>query len=512
MSKFAHLPAAVTATSPLASKTKTALTAEGGEGHRRKVKTELFMLAVTSMVGDDTFYEGAADRDLRLRDLVGAVTRKDPDWVCRFVPFLRGEMNMRSASIVVAAESVKVRLDERIEAPTSVRSLVAAACQRPDEPGEFLAYWRSRFGRNVPSGVKRGLSDAMGRLFTERAALKYDGGGRPWRLGDVIDVVHPTPTKAWQSDLFKYLLDKRHHPDEVTIPESLAMISAHAKVLALPVEARTDAVLLAEGGFTWEEISGWGPMSAPRWESIIPSMGYMALLRNLRNFDAAGVSDLVASGVAARLCDADQVARSRQFPIRFLSAYRNAPSLRWAWGLEQAINASLGNVPSLPGRTLVMVDKSGSMGDKLSARSTVNRMDAALTFGAALALRAADADLVVYDNMPYLAQVDRGTSLLKIVGGCRPSGGTETARCLQMCFNNHDRVILLTDEQHFGGYRGDPAAVIPDHVPLYTFSLAGYTVGMAGGKPNRHLFAGLTDTAFKMLPLLERDESTDWPF
>ena len=91
-------------------------------------------------------------------------------------------------------------------------------------------------------------------------------------------------------------------------------------------------------------------------------MGYMALLRNLRNFDQAGVSDQVAAQVAARLADPAQVARSRQFPFRFLSAYRAAPSLRWVvrrWSRRSA--AAVGSVPALPGRTLVLVDTSGSM-------------------------------------------------------------------------------------------------------------------------------------------------------
>jgi hypothetical protein len=58
-------------------------------------------------------------------------------------------------------------------------------------------------------------------------------------------------------------------------------------------------------------------------------MGYMALLRNLRNVDEAGVGDDVAAEVCARPADPGELARSRQFPSRFLAAYEQAPSLRW---------------------------------------------------------------------------------------------------------------------------------------------------------------------------------------
>ena len=88
--------------------------------------------------------------------------------------------------------------------------------------------------------------------------------------------------------------------------------------------------MLAEVGMTWEALARClqGPMDANAWCAVIPSMGYMALLRNLRNFDEAGVPDEVAEQVAARLAAPEQVARARQFPMRFWVAYWSVPSLR----------------------------------------------------------------------------------------------------------------------------------------------------------------------------------------
>lgn len=96
---------------------------------------------------------------------------------------------------------------------------------------------------------------------------------------------------------------------------------------------------------TWEVLAGrlQGPMDAAAWEAAIPSMGAMALVRNLRNFDEAGVSDEVAAQVAAKISDPAVVAASWQFPFRYLAAYRHAPSLRWAYPLERALGHSLAN-------------------------------------------------------------------------------------------------------------------------------------------------------------------------
>ena len=150
---------------------------------------------------------------------------------------------------------------------------------------------------------------------------------------------------------------------------------------------------------TWEDalsLAGSKVSKRDLWAALIPSMGFMAQLRNLRNFDDAGVPDEVAGDVIARLTDPEQVARSRQFPFRFLSAYRAAPSLRWSYPLERALSLSLANVPALKGRTLVLVDRSGSMFDGVSAKSGLNRADTAALFGVALALRSEHADLVEF--------------------------------------------------------------------------------------------------------------------
>jgi hypothetical protein len=95
-------------------------------------------------------------------------------------------------------------------------------------------------------------------------------------------------------------------------------------------------------------------MDARAWQAVIPTMGYMALLRNLRNFDEAGVPDEVAERVAASLADPGQVTRSRQLPMRFLSAHRAALSLRWGAALERALTASLSHIPCCAGLALRM--------------------------------------------------------------------------------------------------------------------------------------------------------------
>jgi hypothetical protein len=498
-------------------------TYEGAPGHVRDTRSELFLLAVSNFVSEDTFYEGASVRDQRFRSLVRRLAVDDFDWLARFLRWLRTDAQLRSAPLVGALEAAHARASAGLHGGT--RQLVASVLLRADEPGEALAYWVATYGRALPQPVKRGIADAVRRLYTERSLLKYDTDSKGFRFGDVLELVHPAPDpgKPWQGDLFRHALDRRHGRS-TEVPAGLRTVRARAQLLSMPVAARRASLggdLFARAGMTWEAVAGWlqGPLDASAWEAVLPGMGYMARLRNLRNFDSAGVSDAVATSVAAQLADPAEVAKSRQLPMRFLSAYRSAPSLRWAYALEQALGHALSRVPALPGRTLILVDQSGSMGKPLSQRSQLTCSDAAIVFGSALALRAASAELVQFDNRSAPVPVRAGESLLRVAERFwGPRGGTNTAAAVGAWYRDyvHDRVVIVSDEQAWGGRRGqDPTAAVSPRVPVYTWNLAGYRYGhgpSGSGSGNRHVFGGLSDAAFGMIPLLEAGRNADWPF
>jgi hypothetical protein len=311
------------------------------------------------------------------------------------------------------------------------------------------------------------------------------------------------------------------------------MLRWRAALMAVPVEERRATLhpdTLKAAGMTWEAVGGWleGPMDSAAWEAIIPSMGYTALLSNLRNFDKAGVSDRAARRVGEILSDPGNVAKSRVMPLRFLAAHRAVNTLRWGWVLEQALGHSLGNVPELDGYTLVMVDTSSSMNDALSKDSVLLRWDAAATFGIALASRCKKVEVVSFSSArrywsdaPGLKSkvfpLHTGESLLCSVdrwknNGYFLGGGTDTALAVRHHYatGRHDRVVILTDEQT----GVDPVEVsqsVPAAVPMYTLNLAGYERGHTpSGVRNRHTFGGLTDAMFTVMRLIEAGDRADW--
>ncbi|MET9180687.1 TROVE domain-containing protein [Kitasatospora aureofaciens] len=523
MSRFNIRKAKSSPKSPVTTTGQRGRTHEGGTGHVRDRKSELFLLSISNMVGQDTFYERGGDRDDRYTALVRELAVAEPEWTLALLRWLRFGAQMRTAALVGAAEFTRARLDAGAHGYS--RQAVDAVLRRADEPGELLAYWTSRYGRALPKPLKRGVADAVRRLYDARSLLKYDTAGKGYRFGDVLELTHPTPDpgKPWQGPLFGYALDRRHRPEEAVPPAADRTLTANRELLALPVEQRRAAVTaedgaerLAAAGLTWEALAGWlqGPLDAAAWEAVIPSMGPMALVRNLRNFDRAGVSDEVAAEVARRISDRGEVRRSRQFPFRYLAAYRHAPSLRWGHALETALGHSLANVPGLPGRTLILVDRSGSMFDRPSEQTQLNRADSAAIFGTALKVRAAEADLVEFGTGSRVIEVGRGEAVLRVLERFSSLGGTNTAEAVRTHYRGHDRVVIVTDEQTGSGYRGsDPLAAVPAHVPVYTWNLAGYTLGHGpSGGANRHTFGGLSDAAFRLIPLLEAGSDTGWPW
>ncbi|WP_019060561.1 TROVE domain-containing protein [Streptomyces prunicolor] len=525
MARFNTKAAKTQPTSRVTSTGRVLRTYQGGRGSERDARSELFLLAVANFVSQQTFYESGADRDDRFATLVRELAVTDPAWTAGLLGWLRGEGNLRTASLVGAAEYVKARLDAGATDGPSNRQVVDSVLRRPDEPGELLAYWTTRYGRAIPKPVKRGVADAVRRLYGGKSLLKYDTAAKGYRFGDILNLVHaaPDPDKAWQGELFQYALDRRHHPDTAVPPASNQVLTAHRELMALPVERRRAVVTAADGaerfaaaGMTWEALAGWlqGPMDKAAWEAVIPSMGSMALVRNLRNFDEAGVCDEVAAQVAAKISDPAEVARSRQFPFRYLAAYQHAPSLRWSYPLEQALGHSLANVPALPGRTLVLVGRSGSMFfSRLSDRSELNRADAAAIFGTALALRAADADLVEFGTTSKRLDFGAGESVLKVLERFGDLGGTDTTSAVRSHYRGQDRVLIVTDEQYAYSRHGDPTEQVPAGIPVYTWNLAGYRAGHGpSGTANRHTFGGLSDAAFRMVPLLEAARDADWPW
>lgn len=512
-------------------------TAQGGQGFSRSLKQELVLLGASNAVSEHTFYESARSRDDRFESLVRQATVADPQWTAEFVAWLRQDAGMRSASLVAAAVYVEAGGPRGAD-------VVEAAVQRPDEPGEMLALWNARHNGkrrtiHFPKPIKRGVARSASRLYSERASFKYDGQSKNWRFADVVGLTRPKPKSALQSDLFGHLIaDRRGKIDgPESISENLVGIRTDYDLLHLDVSERLGALDEAiEIGWPWERISGWVPggLTAEVWEAAIPNMGVIALVKNLRNFDEANISASAVDAVKERLTDAVAIRQSKIFPIRLYSAWRNVASTRWGDALETALDHTLLNVPELDGRTLVLLDVSSSMKDDILSKDKgyvgygprrINnrplRWEGAGLVAMAIAKRANDAEIVLFNTTPLARfRPSASESILRRLENLEQfvGGGTDTLGALAAHYKNHDRVIIITDEQtgpryHQSSeyvrmtdrltYQWTPRtkwdAVKDIKVPVITFNMAGYPVGHTPVEGNWTTLGGLSDASFGVL-------------
>ena len=503
------------ATTPVITTTGQAFTAEGGMGWQRTPKGELFLAAVTSL-NEDTFYETADNRAKRIQTLTAdPEIVNSPEWVLGMVRWLRQEVGLRSIPGVVAISAVKARLDAGLTGTN--RQIIEAAIGRLDEASDMIAGWMSLYGRNIPSCVRR-----LRVRLSERSYLKWAGrmNAGSVTLRDVINLTHPKPKDKTQEALIKLVLDEGYGKkgDDKQLPT----IRAYRQFLAMDRDAQIRALtgpdakdVIRKAALTHEVIAGAiGTIPADVWETLVPEMGYMALRMNLRRIEASGASRALIATINERLSDVEEAAKSHTMPVSFYAAYKNAP-LAFAAALQDAANASLENVPALKGRTLVLLDRSGSMSYPMSAKSSLSCQDTANVFASALAIRGESVRVVAFDDHMEDVKV-ASTDLLRVVDQMPTARGcTYTPDAVAYAHKKgekYDRIIILTDEQYRGGSVDNALDTYAPRVPVFTWNLAGYATAQMEAREGRWTFGGLSDKGFQMIPLLERGIGQSWPW
>ncbi|MGO4210547.1 TROVE domain-containing protein [Terriglobus sp. YAF25] len=384
------------------------------------------------MLWEDTFYEQGETVASRIASLVPQV---DAAVVAEIAVEARERMKLRHVPLLLVREMARYPTHRGLVAETLERVI-----QRADELAEFVAiYWKD--GRcPLSAQVKKGLAAAFPK-FDAYALAKYDRA-KAVRLRDVLFLSHARPRTEAQAVLWKQLI-----AGELPVPETWEVrLSAAGSDL----EAKREA-----------------------WVSLLleKRLGALALLRNLRNLQQAGVRrDLIADALQVMKTD-------RVLPFRFLAAARQAPD--WEPELEQAMFQSVASAARLKGRTVLLVDVSGSMDAALGFRSQMLRMDAAC--GLAVLLRELADEVAVYTFSSGLVKVPprRGFALRDAIVNSQPHLGTALGYALERLRERYDRLIVITDEQ--------TADRVPPPAGLgYMINVASYRNGV-GYRTWRHI-------------------------
>lgn len=370
----------------------------------------LVTMALTTMLGEPKYYGDNTDELIKLAEVVA---KKDPRFVAQLAVWCRTVGNLRSVSHALCAVAAHVHKSPD-GVPSVVRSAVRAVSKmRGDDGAEIVATYLALYGKPIPNSLRKGVRDAL-NWASDYSIAKYQLRGRSVTMRDVLRIEHPVPR------------------DEAA---RKAMGACVAGTLSMPKGWETELSSRGNNKDVWNELIHEN------------RLGYAALLRNLRNIVNCG-ADLDAA--LAVISDHERVRKSRQLPFRFWSAYREVGGTKVARALDEAMMASCANVDRLPGRTAVLIDRSGSMNSAVSRRSTVLCADIAKLLGAMASFISDDALVIAFNDRAEVVRM-AGTSIIGDASMVpRPSGSTNMhAGFVELMASGFDadRVIVLSDNE-----------------------------------------------------------------
>ncbi len=448
----------------------------GHAAYKMADKQKLVTQVLTSFFNEKKFY---GDNTAEMQATIKRVIATDPLFVANLAVFARREFNMRSVAHVLVAY-----LAHEVNGKPYARKAANAVAIRGDDATEIMACYLDLFGKPIPNALKKGISDALQR-FDEYTLAKYKGDGKTVKMRDLLCLCRPTPKDEAQSDMWKRLLNA-----ELETPS------------------------------TWEtELSAKGN-NAATWENLIDSgkVGYMALLRNLCNILNANPRNV--NKVLSTIENPQMVKRSKQLPFRFLSAYKELENIggsRVFDALENAVEASIENMPKLEGTTVIAVDTSGSMSSAISAKSKVACYEIAMMLGLIANKICENSIFYTFDTeIKKYPMSKRGGILYTTINSYHCGGGTRMQLPFEEMIARNikaDRIIVLSDNECNDGYWSKPVQTLADEyrrrtgndIWVHAIDLQGYgTQQFHGRKTN--IISGWSEKVFAFVKLAEQGE------
>lgn len=386
----------------------------GGTGALAAKQNELALLrrcVLANLLWEDNAYVDGETTASQIAELIPMCYAKDVAMVALEARMIQ---KLRHTPLFIASEMCKHEEHRKF-----VAELLPKIITRADMLTDFLAIYWKEGKRPLANCAKKGLAAAF-HNFNEYQLAKYDRDAAI-KLRDVMFLVHPKANSAKEQELFKKVADR---------------------TLATPD--------------TWEVALSTGQDKKTTWERLITEgkLGGLAMLRNLHNMMNVGVDK---SYINAGL---QNLNGTMLLPLDFLKAAHMAPE--FSTQISDAMVNSYKNLPKLPGRTLFILDVSGSMSCKISGKSNFNRMEVASAMAMLAANQCEDFELVLTggDDLASLGEhkwiqyPEKGLALMQTIkdeyiylGG----GGIFTRQCLEWCRENFegefDRIIVFSDSQ-----------------------------------------------------------------
>lgn len=458
-------------------------------------REDLVRRVLTTFVNEPKFYGNLADQTKELVNLLQKTIEKDPVFVAKLALYARNELYMRSIAHMIVGELARSSAGKPY-----VKEVLYGIANRPDDLIEVLAYYLTTYGKPIPNSLKKGLANAFTK-FNEYQLQKYNRK-KDVQLKDILCLTHPKPVTLEQANMWKRLLENN---------------------LNTP--------------YTWETELSIKGNTKEVWEQLINSkkVGYMALLRNLRNILTVNPNNIQL--VLDFIQSPEAVKNSKQLPFRFYSAYKAIGGEGHAayfhdpfqiravtfnmndaiTALQNAMECSTMNLETIPGKTILVNDDSGSMRwTSVSHNSSITCAEIAALM-MAISHKICEQSITSSFSSTYrIMPLDKRNGILsntkKVVENCQ-GGATRMEKIFQyLCHHNivADRIVIFSDDQSHGypdsAWRMYKETIAPN-AWLHLIDLAGYGTQVFNSTDNVTYTPGWSEKILQFIPLVEKGES-----
>lgn len=175
-------------------------------------------------------------------------------------------------------------------------------------------------------------------------------------------------------------------------------------------------------------------------------------------------------------------------------------------------------MPRLEGTTVIAVDKSGSMGDRISAKSNVRCFEIAMLLGLIANKICDNSYFFTFNSLIDTYRMSHRSAILETVAQANFGGGTDMGLPFRKMISDNikaDRVIIISDNECNSGYYNTPVQTLADKyrwksgndIWVHAIDLMGYgTQQFCGAKTN--IVAGWSERVFEFIKLAEQGEGS----
>lgn len=419
------------------------------------------------------FYKSDNDQMKELRDLIEKIGLRDPKFVAQAIVYSRclGE-GMRSinhlAAALVAPFISGQEYAKRFFGAFDKKGKKGGTIFRMDDMSEIKDAWFALGQKGLPASMRKGFASVLENADTYQLA-KYKN-----TVIDISNLVHPN------SKLSKAEVEVEFEGQKVKMKALDAIMKGIAVAADTWETAQSEAGQIVakavrEGKLDKQEAEKvLAEAKADNWEGLLKDgkLGVLAALRNIRNMMKNPRQEMIEAWCKL-ITDPAKVRQALILPIHFDLAYdvvdnefgQNKYANKVRQALQDGYIAALPNLAAaFPGKTLIVVDNSGSMGGfpvsdgKTAVHYNYGYSKRTQTAGykagliAATFAAATGGDIIQFGGSAHWFQYDKNENVFSLAKKvCTASDGwTNPHAAFELITRErkaYDRIIFISDNE-----------------------------------------------------------------